>query len=81
MLELFHASRYGMPGTLRGIALLVIVPSPSCPELLKPQHIAPRAEVMAQVWPEPIETCLAARSAATLTGVECAMNEPSPLLP
>jgi hypothetical protein len=43
------------PKTFTGVDLEVVVPSPSCPELLFPQHFTSLLEVSAHVWLPPAE--------------------------
>ncbi len=38
------------PGTIVGTSAFVLVPVPSCPALLKPQHMSPPPVVTAHVW-------------------------------
>jgi hypothetical protein len=41
------------PATFTGVRLLVVVPSPSCPAELLPQHLTPPEVVSAHVWLSP----------------------------
>src|SRR5207244_1683517 len=62
------ATPLGSPETATGAWRWIVVPSPSWPEPLSPQHLTPPALVSAQVWPPPAEiaaTPLASPEAAT----------------
>src|SRR5205085_2271358 len=68
------------PGTSIGERRRVVVPSPSCPYVLSPQHLAPPPGVTAQVWPSPGAITLAVRP-GTSTGVRRWVVVPSPSWP
>ena len=43
----------GSPDTSTGVVRSVVVPSPSCPKLFRPQHLTPPVSVSAHVWEPP----------------------------
>src|SRR5687768_368803 len=46
------------PLTSTDVRRSVFVPSPNCPSILSPQHLAPAPVVRAQVWSAPEDTAL-----------------------
>ena len=69
------------PTTSTGVRRFVVVPSPSLPTLLLPQHLAAPVTT-AQVWREPVVTSVAPLvNPETFTGVERSVVVPSPSAP
>ncbi|CCI53216.1 hypothetical protein BN13_310004 [Nostocoides jenkinsii Ben 74] len=48
---------------------VVVVPSPTCPEVFEPQHLAARAEVRVQAWFSPAVNWTAPPAPDTTLGV------------
>ena len=70
------------PLTGTGAARCVVVPSPICPEALRPQHHTAPPLVTAQVWPLPAATASTPlASPLTGTGVSRCVVVPSPTWP
>ena len=71
------------PVTATGVALSVVVPLPSWPKTLSPQHLTvPPVLVSAQVWKPPAAIGGdAAQSPDTATGVELSVVVPLPSWP
>ncbi len=68
------------PNTLTGVVLGVVVPLPSSPLPLPPQHFAPPATKVAQAWRFPTPTDFTPElSPLTLVGVLRAVVVPSPI--
>ena len=59
-----------MPTTDTGVELLVVVPSPSCPYQLMPQHCTVPFIRTAHAWPMPAEMLVAVEMLNTGTGVD-----------
>ena len=64
--------------TSTGVARSVVVPSPSSPALLSPQHFAVPSVSTAQEWSYPRTTLEAVVMPDTVTGVERSVVVPSP---
>jgi hypothetical protein len=58
--------------------LIAVVPPPSCPDWLNPQHLTVAAVSTAQVWKEPADAVLTPLRPLTVTGVK---ELTTPLLP
>ena len=70
------------PETSTGVRRFAVVPSPSCPALLAPQHFTPWAVVSAHAWRYPIDTAVTPEvSPETFTGVSRLVVVPSPTCP
>src|SRR5262245_51662555 len=70
------------PLTSTGVSRSVVVPSPSCPRLLLPQHLTPPALVSAQLYPPPAVTAATPLvRPVTSTGVSRSIVVPSPIPP
>src|SRR5438067_560565 len=69
------------PLTLTGVDELVVVPSPSSPWLLTPQHFAAPLANSAHEWMMPAETAAAFDTPATGTGVDELVVVPFPNCP
>ena len=70
-----------MPLTETGVELLVVLPLPSSPAMLEPQHSILWLERRAQVWMEPALTWVAFVTPVTGTGVELWVVLPLPSSP
>ena len=70
-----------MPETATGVLLVVVVPLPSCPKPLSPQHCTPPLASRAQVWPLPADTLSAVVMLETGTGVLLSVRVPLPSCP
>ncbi|HEX4897364.1 MAG TPA: hypothetical protein VFV53_03295 [Candidatus Limnocylindrales bacterium] len=53
------------PDTSTGMALSVLVPSPSCPDSLEPQHATPPLLITAHECREPVAIAIAAKDAVS----------------
>src|SRR2546427_654717 len=70
------------PTTSTGVEVSVVVPSPSSPSPLFPQHFAPPPTVRAQVWEAPATIAVAPEARPeTLTGVDLNLVVPFPSWP
>src|SRR5207237_1185347 len=69
------ATPLASPETSTGVWRLVVVPSPSSPYSLSPQHLTRPALVIAQVWPPPAAIAVAFRRADRTSG---GGEEPAP---
>src|SRR5438094_10525809 len=69
------------PATSTGTALLVVVPLPSSPTVLKPQQYAAPPVVSPHVKPLPVLTTAKLSPPETSTGVPLPVVEPSPSWP
>ena len=70
------------PVTSIGEVLCVVVPSPSCPELLRPQHLTPPPDSRAQECEPPTAIAITPEVRPfTSTGVELFIVVPLPSLP
>src|SRR5439155_12116393 len=76
------ATPLASPETATGVWRSVVVPSPSWPSALRPQHLTPPALVSAQVWKSPAEIAATPLgSPETATGVWRSVIVPSPSWP
>src|SRR5450830_575015 len=65
-----------------GVRRVVVVPSPSCPLVLEPQHFTPPPLVSAQVWLVPAATAVTPLDRPlTATGARRCVVVPSPSCP
>src|SRR5262245_56897232 len=69
------------PPTATGLALLVVLPLPSCPWKLFPQHATVPFAMSAQVWEPPAAMATGLNAPLTVTGVELGSVVPSPSCP
>ena len=70
------------PLTVAGVVRRVVVPSPSWPAQLSPQHAAAPVEVVAQEWPHPPRIVASVMPGLnTGVGVVLALTVPSPSTP
>ena len=68
--------------TSTGVELSVVVPFPSCPKLLSPQHLTAPPLVSAQLWTPPAAIAVTPLcSPETSTGVELSVVVPFPSCP
>lgn len=58
-----------MPLTVTGVVLVVVLPLPSWPCPLMPQHVTVPLPVIAQVWLLPAASAVASLTPLTVTGV------------
>ena len=72
----------GRPFTSTGTRLSVVVPSPSSPSRLRPQHLTPPESVSAQVWsPLALIALTPLPRPTTSTGTRLRTVRPSPSCP
>jgi hypothetical protein len=60
----------GYTSAVTGMSRMVVVPSPSCPVVLAPQHLTVPAPNNAHVWFAPAATAIAVVRPVTVTGVD-----------
>ncbi len=70
-----------MPDTGTGVELSVVVPFPSCPSPLRPQHEVVPSTSRAQECSTPVVTSVALSMPDTFTGVRLLITLPSPSWP